>query len=57
MFLPGKPISVKLIGVIADKVGLKQLCGDVPNVYVNADTSQKCISQFLDPNLEVDMGK
>ena len=36
-----KPISVKLIGVIADKVGLKQLCGDVSNAYVNADTSHK----------------
>ena len=24
-----KPISVKLVGVIADQVGLKQLCGDV----------------------------
>ena len=36
-----KPISVKLIGVIADKMGLKQLCGDVSNAYVNADTSHK----------------
>ena len=36
-----KPISVKLIGVIVDKMGLKQLCGDVSNAYVNADTSQK----------------
>ena len=36
-----KPISVKLIGVISDKVGLKQLCGDVSNAYVNADTSHK----------------
>ena len=36
-----KPISVKLIGVIYDKMGLKQLCGDVSNAYVNADTSHK----------------
>ena len=36
-----KPISVKLVGVISDKIGLKQLCGDVSNAYVNADTSYK----------------
>ena len=36
-----KPISVKLIGVIADKMGLKQICGDVSNTYVNTDTSHK----------------
>ena len=36
-----KPISVKIIGVIADKMGLKQLCGEVSNEYVNADTSHK----------------
>ena len=36
-----KPISIKLIGVIADKLGLKQLCGDVSNAYVNAKTSHK----------------
>ena len=36
-----EPISVKLIGVIYDKVGLKQICGDVSNSYVNADNSQK----------------
>ena len=36
-----KPISVKHIGVIADKMGLKQFCGDVSNAYVNADTYQK----------------
>ena len=36
-----KPISVKLIGVISDKMVLKQLCGDVSNAYVNADTSHK----------------
>jgi len=36
-----KPISVKLVSVIADKMGLKQLCGDVSNAYVNAESSQK----------------
>ena len=36
-----KPISVKIIGVIADKFDLKQLCGDVSNAYVNYDTSHK----------------
>ena len=36
-----KPISVKIIGVISDKMGLKQLFGDVSNAYVNADTSHK----------------
>ena len=36
-----KTISVRLIGVIADKMGLKQLCGDVSKAYVNADTSHK----------------
>ena len=32
---------MKLVGVIADQVGLKQLCVDVSNSYVNADTSYK----------------
>ena len=36
-----KPIILKLIGVITDKVGMKQLCGDVSNEYVNDDTSHK----------------
>ena len=36
-----KTISVRLIGVIADKMGLKQLCGDLSKAYVNADTSHK----------------
>ena len=36
-----KPIILKLIGVINDKVGMKQLCGDVSNEYVNDDTSHK----------------
>ena len=36
-----KLISVELIGFIADKMGLKQLCGDVPNSYGNADTYHK----------------
>ena len=36
-----KPISTKLIGVIADKLGLKKLCGDVSNAYVNAKTPHK----------------
>ena len=36
-----KPIGVKLVGVIADKVRLKQICCDVSNAYVNADTSHK----------------
>ena len=36
-----KPISVKLVGVIAYKMVLKKLCGDVSNAYVNSDTSHK----------------
>ena len=36
-----KPISVKPIGVIADRIGLKRLCGDVSNAYVNSDTYHK----------------
>ena len=36
-----KPISVKLVSVIADKTGMEQLCGDVSNAYVNAATSHK----------------
>ena len=36
-----KPIGVKLIGVISDKMGLKQPCRDVSNAYVNSDTSHK----------------
>ena len=36
-----KPITVKLVGDISDRVGLKQLYGDVSNPYVNADSSHK----------------
>jgi hypothetical protein len=36
-----KPISVKLLHVISHKMGLKQLCGDIGNAYVNAYTSEK----------------
>ena len=44
-----KPISVKLISVIADKVGLKQLCGDVSSAYVNAETSHKVYVRAAGP--------
>jgi hypothetical protein len=37
-----KPMSVRLIDVIADKMELSQLCGDVSNAYVNSYTSEKC---------------
>ena len=30
---------MKLVGVISDRVGPKQICEDVSNAYVNADTS------------------
>jgi len=36
-----KLISVKLVSIIADKMGLKQLCRDVSNDCVNAESSQK----------------
>ena len=36
-----KPISVKLLHVIAHKQGLKVLCGDVGNAYVNAYTNER----------------
>ncbi len=36
-----KGISVKLLHVIAHKQGLKQLCGDVGNAYINAYTNEK----------------
>ena len=36
-----KQISVKLVEVISDQVGLKQLFGDVSNEYFNAETSHK----------------
>ena len=41
-----KTISVKLIGAIADKVGLKQLSGYVSYSYVNMDTSHKVYVPF-----------
>jgi Reverse transcriptase (RNA-dependent DNA polymerase) len=36
-----KSISVKLLHVIAHKMNLKQLCGDVASAYVNAYTNEK----------------
>ena len=41
-----KGISVKLLHVIAHKVGLKALCGDVGNAFVTAFTTEKvyCIA-------------
>ena len=36
-----KPISVKILHVIAHKQGLEQLCGDVGNAYVNAYTNER----------------
>jgi hypothetical protein len=36
-----KGISVKLLHVIAHKRGLKQLCGDVGNAYINAYMNEK----------------
>ena len=39
-----KPISVKILHVIAAKQGLKQLCGDVGNAYINAYTNEKVYS-------------
>ena len=44
-----KSISVKPIGVIVDKVGLKQLCGDVSNAYVNDETSHKVYVKVAGP--------
>ena len=44
-----KPIIVKLVVLISDKVGLKQLCGDVSNSYVKADTSHKVYVPFAGP--------
>lgn len=36
-----KSISVQLLHVIAHKVDLKQLCGDIGNAFVNAYTNEK----------------
>jgi hypothetical protein len=36
-----KPISVKLISVIAHAQGLEEVCGDIGNAYVNAYTSER----------------
>ena len=36
-----KGISVKLLHVIAHKTGMRQLCGDVANAYVNAYTNER----------------
>jgi len=36
-----KPISTKLVSIVADKTGLKQLCGNFSNAHVNAESSQK----------------
>ena len=52
-----KPISVKLIGFIAEKMGLKQLCGDVSNAYVNADTSHKVYVPVTVPEFGSRSGK
>ena len=52
-----KPISVKLIGVVADKMGLKQLCGDVSTAYVNADTSHKVYVPVAGPKFGSQSGK
>ena len=46
-----KPISVKLVGVISDKVGLKQICGYVSNAYVNAENSHKVYVNVAGPEL------
>jgi len=41
-----KTLSVRALDVIAHRNGLKQLCGDVGNAFVNADTQEKifCIA-------------
>ena len=52
-----KPISIKLIGVIADKLGLKQLCGDVSNTYINAKTSHKVYVKKAGPEFDSRAGQ
>ena len=52
-----KPISVKLIRVISDNMGLKQICGDVSNVYVNADTSHKVYVPVSGPEFDIQAGQ
>ena len=51
------PISVKLVGVVSDKVRLKQLCGDVANPYVNAETSHKFYVKVAGPEFCDQAGK
>eukprot|EP00957_Ditylum_brightwellii_P150591 11466909-Ditylum_brightwellii.AAC.1 len=36
-----KGVSMKLLHVIAHHMGLKTLCGDIGNAYVNAYTTKK----------------
>ena len=52
-----KPISVKFVGVVYDKVRLKQLCGDVANPYVNAETSHKFYVKVSGPKFCDQAGK
>ena len=52
-----KPISVKRIGVIPDKMGLKCFCGDVSNAYVDADTSHKVYVPAARPEFGSRFGK
>ena len=52
-----KRISVKLIGIIADKMGLKQICGYVSNSYLNADTSHKVYVPVSGPEFGSQAGK
>ena len=52
-----KPVSVKLIGVIADKMGMKKLCGEVSNAYVNSDTSHKVYVPVAGPEFSSRAGE
>ena len=52
-----KSISVKPIGVISDRIGLKRLCGDVSNAYVNSDTYHKVYVPFSGPKFGSQAGQ
>lgn len=52
-----KTISVQLLHVIADKVGLKELCGDIGNAFPNAYTSEKVYVPKAGPEFGENEGK
>jgi len=52
-----KPIIIKLVSVIADKMGLKQLCGNVSNASVMRMLNPHRKLMFLRPDMNLVHGK